>query len=142
MRPTTNWVMHLDTRCGLTVESPETFRFIPPQYMLKIFQSAFLSSVQFPIKNLTLSDWLHKIKNRARSVCVCILLFQYLIEFLKWSSAGFFTVQLLSNHRSASVGSSKEREKAHLFLQNAITSMTKKENLELTNEHIITKQIM
>lgn len=40
-------------------------------------------------------------------VCVCVL--HYLMEFLKWSSAGFFTVQLLSNHRSASIGSSGKR---------------------------------
>lgn len=35
----------------------------------------------------------------------------YLMEFLKWSSAGFFTVQLLSTHRSASVGSSAETKR-------------------------------
>lgn len=28
--------------------------------------------------------------------------FTYLIEFLKWSSAGFFTVQLFRSHKSAS----------------------------------------
>lgn len=40
--------------------------------------------------------------------------FQYLIEFLKWSSAGFFTVQLLSNHRSASVGLSVKKKESPL----------------------------
>lgn len=40
---------------------------------------------------------------------------QYLIEFLKWSSAGFFTVQLLSTQRSASDGSSTEREREFIF---------------------------
>lgn len=35
----------------------------------------------------------------------------YLMEFLKWSSAGFLTVQLLSNQRSASEESSEKRER-------------------------------
>jgi len=34
----------------------------------------------------------------------------YFMEFLKWSSAGFLTVQLFSNHRSASDGFSGERK--------------------------------
>lgn len=41
--------------------------------------------------------------------CVSVCVLHYLMEFLKWSSAGFFTVQLLSSHRSASIGSSVKR---------------------------------
>lgn len=50
------------------------------------------------------------------SVCMCL---HYLMEFLKWSSAGFFTVQLLSNHRSASIGSSIRINKIIFHLHNA-----------------------
>lgn len=61
-----------------------------------------------------------------------------MIEFLKWSSAGFFTVQLLSNHRSAFDGSSEEAERArqtefYSFIQILITGIflgfTEKETL-------------
>jgi len=38
----------------------------------------------------------------------------YLIEFLKWSSAGFFTVQLFSNHKSASAESSRRQKDTNL----------------------------
>lgn len=39
----------------------------------------------------------------------------YLIEFLKWSSAGFFTVQLFRSHKSASDAfSSKNKGKINL----------------------------
>lgn len=54
-------------------------------------------------------------KTTRRRVCV-FGVFQYLIEFLKWSSAGFLTVQLLSSQRSASAGSSGKEKKKIWFI--------------------------